>query len=236
MAARWRERARDARADRGAPHPERNNSATAPRSPSNRGSPSTPERVAQVGAKPAVVPGRRVRAKTGSYLARARLSYVNAIAFHPTFVVSDNPMTIYRLYSLAPTRLGCTRRRENRDHGDMLAAHWAALDSHFQQHARMIDRFKDAGRDAVLSMWRTLTNEGGQRLSRFEREALIERRCELFGIWPCCPTRRLGDVKAHTQWLNLPNIGLPKAKQRIADQRRRVADQERLGAAKQVST
>jgi hypothetical protein len=30
-------------------------------------------------------------------------------------------------------------------------------------------------------MWRTQINEGGAALTQFEREALIERHCELFG-------------------------------------------------------
>jgi hypothetical protein len=33
-------------------------------------------------------------------------------------------------------------------------------------------------------MWETDTNEAGERLSEFEREALVERYCELFGCWP----------------------------------------------------
>jgi hypothetical protein len=36
----------------------------------------------------------------------------------------------------------------------------------------------------VVRMWRNQTNEGGNRLTEFEREALIERHCELFGTWP----------------------------------------------------
>ena len=60
----------------------------------------------------------------------------------------------------------------------------------------MVDRFKEAGREAVLSMWRSQTNEDGQRLSRFEREALIERHCELFGIWPVRAPDR--EVRAFT--------------------------------------
>jgi hypothetical protein len=36
----------------------------------------------------------------------------------------------------------------------------------------------------VVRMWNTQTNEDGDHLSRFEREALIERHCELFGTWP----------------------------------------------------
>jgi len=33
-------------------------------------------------------------------------------------------------------------------------------------------------------MWKTQTNEDGVHLSQFERDALIERHCELFGTWP----------------------------------------------------
>jgi len=33
-------------------------------------------------------------------------------------------------------------------------------------------------------MWKSQTNEDGKRLSQFERHALIERHCELFGTWP----------------------------------------------------
>jgi hypothetical protein len=65
-----------------------------------------------------------------------------------------------------------------------LAVQWAALDSHFQQHAELVDRFRHSGRDAVIMMWLSQTNEDREPLSQFEREALIERYCELFGIWP----------------------------------------------------
>jgi len=37
---------------------------------------------------------------------------------------------------------------------------------------------------AVAPMWKSQTNEDGKRLSQFERDALIERHCELFGTWP----------------------------------------------------
>jgi hypothetical protein len=33
-------------------------------------------------------------------------------------------------------------------------------------------------------MWANQRNERGEPLSHFEREALIERHCELFGTWP----------------------------------------------------
>jgi len=65
-----------------------------------------------------------------------------------------------------------------------LAAEWAALDGHFEHHVRLVDRFRRAGRDAVVRMWTSQTNENGNRLSEFERHALIERHCELFGTWP----------------------------------------------------
>ena len=65
-----------------------------------------------------------------------------------------------------------------------VAAHWAALEDHFQRHANLIDRFRQASPDAVRRMWSSQTNENGDHLSAFEREALIERHCELFGTWP----------------------------------------------------
>jgi hypothetical protein len=36
----------------------------------------------------------------------------------------------------------------------------------------------------VRRMWKSQTNEHGEPLTQFEREALIERHCELFGMWP----------------------------------------------------
>jgi hypothetical protein len=36
----------------------------------------------------------------------------------------------------------------------------------------------------VLCMWQNQTNERGCHLSQFERDALIERHCALFGNWP----------------------------------------------------
>ena len=65
-----------------------------------------------------------------------------------------------------------------------VAAHWAALDDHFQRHVRVVERFRHAKADAVTRMWKYQINEHGVRLSQFERDALIERHCELFGIWP----------------------------------------------------
>ena len=65
-----------------------------------------------------------------------------------------------------------------------LAAHWAALDEHFLHHAKLVDRFRDAGGESVLRMWISEINEHGECLSQFERDALIERHCELFGTWP----------------------------------------------------
>jgi len=89
----------------------------------------------------------------------------------------------------------------------------------------MLDRFRKAGCDAVLSMWRTQTNEAGQRLSQSEREALVERHCELFRTWPVSAPRR--GVKAHTLAdLELADHRIAEGKQRVADQRRRTADRE----------
>jgi hypothetical protein len=69
-----------------------------------------------------------------------------------------------------------------------LAAQWAALEEHFKHHARLVDRFREAGRDAVVRMWLSQTNEHGTALSPCERDALIERYCELFGTWPSSAT------------------------------------------------
>ena len=62
-------------------------------------------------------------------------------------------------------------------------AQWDVLHCHFEYHAKLIARFKEASRVAVQHMWRSQTNERGSPLSKFEREALIERHCELFGTW-----------------------------------------------------
>lgn len=63
-------------------------------------------------------------------------------------------------------------------------AQWAALDRHFEHHVRVVERFRGANREAVLRMWTNQTNEAGKRLTQWERDALIERHCELFGTWP----------------------------------------------------
>jgi hypothetical protein len=65
-----------------------------------------------------------------------------------------------------------------------VSAYWLALDSHFARHAQQVDRFRRANRADARRMWKTQTNEYGQPLSDFERAALIERHCELFGVWP----------------------------------------------------
>ena len=58
-----------------------------------------------------------------------------------------------------------------------IAEHWSVLD-------KIVERFRYAKADAVARMWKYQTNEQGKRLSQFERAALIERHCELFGTWP----------------------------------------------------
>jgi len=40
-----------------------------------------------------------------------------------------------------------------------LAAEWAALEDHFQHQAKLVDRLREAGRDGVLRMWASQTNE-----------------------------------------------------------------------------
>jgi hypothetical protein len=61
---------------------------------------------------------------------------------------------------------------------------WARLEEHFSYHASLVARFRAADSRAVLGMVRTGQNEQGQTLSAFEREALVERHCEIFGCWP----------------------------------------------------
>jgi len=65
-----------------------------------------------------------------------------------------------------------------------VAGQWAVLDEHFRHHATLITLFRHATPEAVLRMWKTQRNEHGKCLSPFERDALIERHCELFGTWP----------------------------------------------------
>jgi hypothetical protein len=65
-----------------------------------------------------------------------------------------------------------------------VAAQWAQLEKHFSHHADLVNRFRPSGSTAVTSMWEAQKNEFGERLTQLEREALIERHCELFGSWP----------------------------------------------------
>ena len=66
----------------------------------------------------------------------------------------------------------------------LLALQWAILDRHFQYQIRLVGHFREVGPATVLRMWRTQTNKDGKHLSQFERAALKERYCELFGTWP----------------------------------------------------
>jgi hypothetical protein len=86
------------------------------------------------------------------------------------------------IYCSLPQKPG--QKEGHRAVGTSLIAHWAALEEHFQRHAQVVGHFRNAGPEAVVRMWNTQTNEDGDHLSRFEREALIERHCELFGTWP----------------------------------------------------
>jgi hypothetical protein len=65
-----------------------------------------------------------------------------------------------------------------------VAAQWAKLELHFAHHAALVNRFRAVGPTAVSRLWQAQKNELGERLSQHEREALIERHCELFGNWP----------------------------------------------------
>ena len=69
-------------------------------------------------------------------------------------------------------------------HADAITTVWASLERHFAHHARLVARFRSFGPVAVARMLREQRNEAGAPLSRDEREALVERHCELFGSWP----------------------------------------------------
>jgi len=38
-----------------------------------------------------------------------------------------------------------------RSRGDTLAAHWAALEKHFQHHAKLVARFRETGRETLVA-------------------------------------------------------------------------------------
>ena len=61
---------------------------------------------------------------------------------------------------------------------------WERLEEHFRQHASIVTYFRNANAAAVLQMLKSGVNDVGAYLSQFERDALIERHCELFGRWP----------------------------------------------------
>jgi hypothetical protein len=112
-----------------------------------------------------------------------------------------------------------------------LAAQWAALEEHFQRHAKLVARFRETGRDTVVAMWEGQINEDGTPLSEFEREALIERYCELFGTWPACTRQAARGIKTHTLAdLELADRRIAEGRQRIHQQRRRITEQGRLGS------
>lgn len=71
-----------------------------------------------------------------------------------------------------------------RDEDSASARVWNHLEQHFCRHALLIERFRHASPPTVVHMWRTGKNEIGECMSQFERSALVERYCELFGIWP----------------------------------------------------
>jgi len=110
-----------------------------------------------------------------------------------------------------------------------LAAQWAALEEHFQRHAKLVARFRETGRDAVVAMWEGQINEDGTPLSEFEREALIERYCELFGTWPACTQQAARGIKTLAD-LELADRRIAEGRQRIAQRRRRITEHGRLGS------
>jgi hypothetical protein len=71
-------------------------------------------------------------------------------------------------------------KRDNSASGSV----WQQLEDHFRAQAQLLQRFAQATPSAVVHMWTAGTNELGEPLSAFEREALVERHCLLFGHWP----------------------------------------------------
>jgi predicted DNA-binding transcriptional regulator AlpA len=65
-----------------------------------------------------------------------------------------------------------------------LATQWEAQYEEHLRTAAIASRFKDATPSQVIHMWETCRNERGQRLSRSEVTALVERWLELFGAYP----------------------------------------------------
>ena len=63
---------------------------------------------------------------------------------------------------------------------------WTRLEQHFCLHKALVSRFGSANGPAVVHMWKEGKNEHGETLSSFERAALVERYCQLFGHWPRC--------------------------------------------------
>jgi hypothetical protein len=61
---------------------------------------------------------------------------------------------------------------------------WQLLEDHFRYHARVVNHFRSIDALTAVVMWETGCNAAGERLSQFERDALVERCCELFGSWP----------------------------------------------------
>ena len=64
------------------------------------------------------------------------------------------------------------------------AREWERLEEHFRQHASIVTYFRNASSAAVLHMLKSGVNDSGACLSQFERDALVDRHCELFGRWP----------------------------------------------------
>jgi hypothetical protein len=79
-------------------------------------------------------------------------------------------------------------------------------------------------------MWEKGVNEGGTPLSEFEREALVERYCELFGTWPSCAARTATGKTPTLADLELADRPIADGRPCIAHRRRRVAEQERHGS------
>ena len=62
-------------------------------------------------------------------------------------------------------------RDTSAESGAAIAAAWEGLEEHFEYHAALVARFKDACRASARRMWESGINEVGECLTPFERDA-----------------------------------------------------------------
>jgi hypothetical protein len=78
----------------------------------------------------------------------------NLLAQIHSYLASPRPRVTPALGS--PRLAELAQRRAGSDNA---VTRWSALDRHFERHAKVVDRFRKAGSDAVLGMWERQTND-----------------------------------------------------------------------------